>query len=83
MNHLEPLQNAADSNGLKVHEDLTQDKRKKIPKFFVSLNGISISPVLDYENMNHFILGFNKAVFICSHIFLIQDTQYRLLDRML
>jgi hypothetical protein len=61
MTELEALQNACD-NGLVVREYFTHDKRKTIKMYYATLNGNSISPVLDYENLNHFILGFNKAV---------------------
>ena len=61
MTELEALQNACD-NGISVREYFTQDKRKTIKMYYATLNGTSISPVLDYENLNHFILGFNKAV---------------------
>lgn len=61
MNELESLQNAATNVGLKVHEKLTHDKRRKAKCFYLTLNGSSISPVLDYSNLNHFILGFKKG----------------------
>jgi hypothetical protein len=61
MNELESLQNAATNLGLKVHEKWTHDKRRKVKRFYLTLNGSSISPVLDYSNLNHFILGFWKA----------------------
>lgn len=54
------LQNAADKIGLFIHIKHNTDKRKKKPLFFLSKNGVSISPVLDYLNMNHFILGYSK-----------------------
>ena len=56
------LQNAANNLGLFVHIKHETDKRKKTPLFFFFFNGVSISPVLDYSNMNHFILGYSKAV---------------------
>lgn len=61
---LEYLQNAvisANIAGLSIHAKQDEDKRKTTPKFFLNLNGASISPVLDYTNMNHFILGFSKG----------------------
>ena len=61
---LEYLKNAVISSnitGLQVHENFEQDKRKKINRFFLTINKISISPVLDYTNMNHFILGLSTA----------------------
>jgi len=56
----ESLQNAANNLGLTVHIKQENDKRKKTPLFFLSKNGVSISPVLDYSNINHFILGYSK-----------------------
>jgi hypothetical protein len=56
------LQNAASNvTGLIVHEKFFEDKRKKIKCYFLSLDGCCISPALDYENMNYFILGFLKC----------------------
>lgn len=64
MDKINALQNAANScgiDGLKVNIKFSQDKRKKVEMFFLTLNGTCISPVLDYCNMNHFILGFTRA----------------------
>ena len=57
---LEALNNALVSmnlKGLEVRQYIQHDNRKKIGKFFLILNGTSISPTLNYDNMNHFILG--------------------------
>ena len=54
------LQNALNSFGLKnviLHEKQYSDKRKKVSKFFLQDGAKTISPVLDYNEMNHFILG--------------------------
>jgi hypothetical protein len=60
-NQLQALNNAANSIGLKVFEKFVQDKRKTITKYFVQ-NGINtISPVLDYNNCNMFLLGIIKC----------------------
>ena len=58
---LESLQNAATPLSLEVHEKWTDDKRRTVKFFFLTLNGKIISPVLDYSNLNHFILGFTKG----------------------
>jgi hypothetical protein len=61
---LESLTNAANSNKiapLTVHECLQNDKRKTVKRYFLNAFGKSVSPELNYENMNHFILGFNNA----------------------
>jgi hypothetical protein len=61
MNEIEALQNAANATnleGIVVHEYLIQDKRKSIKRYFVNLtNHGTISPNLDYEQMNHYLLG--------------------------
>lgn len=67
--YLESLQNAANSvklSGLQVYHRHFEDRRKQTPMFYLCLNGATISPVLDYQNLNHFILGFSKAVNLYS-----------------
>ena len=57
---IEALQNALQYLGLKninLHEKQYNDKRKKVSKFFLQCGVKTISPVLDYNEMNHFILG--------------------------
>ena len=57
---LEALNNALNYFGLKnviLHEKQYSDKRKKVSKFFLQQGSETISPVLDYNEMNHFILG--------------------------
>lgn len=64
MNELQALKNAVESAntiGLSVNEWLTNDKRKTAKRYFLQLGPTSISPVLDYEQMNCFLLGFIKA----------------------
>ena len=56
----EALENALNWFGLKniiLHEKQYSDKRKKVSKFFLQQGAKTISPVLDYNEMNHFILG--------------------------
>lgn len=68
---LQALQNAVistDFPGLNVFEKPFEDGRKTIKKYFLNINNQTISPVLDYENMNHFILGFSKAKSILTRI---------------
>ena len=52
--------NAADRFGGIVKPYYFEDKRKST-KYVLAIAGVSISPVLDYENLNYFILGFIKA----------------------
>lgn len=63
------LQNAASNvPGLIVHEKIFEDKRKTIKHFFLTLNGLSISPALDYEQMNCYLLGFLKCYNLKKYI---------------
>ena len=64
LTELQALQNAANFfNGI-VHEYYQEDKRRTTKKFYLTLWGSSLrtSPVLDYEQMNHFILGYRAAI---------------------
>ena len=57
---LEALNNGLSYFGLKnviLHEKQYSDKRKKVSKFFLQQGAKTISPELDYNEMNHFILG--------------------------
>jgi hypothetical protein len=56
------LQNAANICGLIISEWHYEDKRKA-SKFVARLpNGIVVSPTLDYNSLNHFLLGFNECL---------------------
>ena len=57
---MEALQNALNSfglNNLTIYPKISVDKRVKTPKFFLNYGFQTISPVLNYENMNSFIKG--------------------------
>ena len=57
---LEALNNSLSYFGFKniiLHKKQYSDKRKKVSKFFLQQGSETISPVLDYNDMNHFILG--------------------------
>ena len=57
---MEALQNALNSFGLTnltLYPKLFEDKRLKSPKFFLNNGYQTISPVLNYNEMNCFILG--------------------------
>ena len=57
---LEALNNAVSYFGLKnviLHVKQYNDNRRKVSKFFLQDGAKTISPVLDYNEMNHFILG--------------------------
>jgi hypothetical protein len=59
---IELLQLAANGIGLVIKEWYNEDKRKKVPMFFATSNGTTVSPVLNYPNLNHFLLGWHKAI---------------------
>lgn len=64
-NKIEALQNAVNSmkvQGMELYIKQTQDKRKKINRYFLTLNKTTISPVLDYTQMNHFIMGLSRGL---------------------
>ena len=57
---LEALNNALQYLGLKninLYEKQYSDNRKKVSKFFLQQGVKTISPVLNYNEMNCFILG--------------------------
>lgn len=60
---IQALQNMANhaGHGLTVHLNLFQDKRRTVQKYFATIDSCSISPVLDYERMNCFLMGFARA----------------------
>ena len=61
---LDALNNSLSYFGLKninLYEKQYSDKRKKVSKFFLQQGAETISPVLDYENMNYFIMGMGAS----------------------
>ena len=57
---LEALNNSLSYFGLKkinLYEKQYSDKRKKVSKFFLQDGSKTISPALNYNEMNNFILG--------------------------
>ena len=60
---LEALQNAANDLGLTIHQKpFFEDKRKTVKKYFAQRGSNTVSPVLDFKNLNHFLLGWNNAL---------------------
>ncbi len=55
MTEIESLQNAADDLGLII----MQQQGKK--KYFAVKLGVVISPTLNYDKLNHFLLGYRAA----------------------
>ena len=62
MNEIQALQNFGDNLNIVIKDTYTTDKRKTIKKYIATFNGASISPTLSYEQMNHFLLGYSKAM---------------------
>lgn len=54
---IQSLQNFGDTLGLKIHQKFVQDRRATIKKYYATLNGSSVSPVLDFEQLNCFMIG--------------------------
>ena len=59
--HSQYLQNAANNIEAFIHIKHEQDKRKTVAKYFLTINGTTVSPVLTYNEMNHFLLGWIKC----------------------
>lgn len=57
---LQYLQNAANDLGLTIRQKYQEDDRRTVGKYFAEHDGISISPVLNYEQLNHFLLGWRR-----------------------
>jgi hypothetical protein len=58
----EALKNMAEGLGVEVHQKQSDDKRKTVARFFIQKGVATISPVMDYTEANHFLLGFRKAL---------------------
>jgi flavorubredoxin len=59
----EALQNAANDLNLIIVEHQAHDKRKTVGKYFaIDSKFTSVSPTLDYEQLNHFLLGYRRAM---------------------
>lgn len=59
---LTALTNAAHTvPGLTVHPVFQEDKRKTVPLFTVNYCGSSVCGRLNYDQANHFLIGFIKA----------------------
>lgn len=64
LNELEALQNACNQiDGLEAHKVFNQDKRKKVNKYYLTLNGTTLSGQMLYMECNMFILGFVKGYY--------------------
>lgn len=61
LTELQALQNAADDLGLTVHQKYINDKRRTIGLYFANKGNETVSPVLDYDQLNHFLLGWHKC----------------------
>ena len=56
----EALQNFANNFGMKVHVKWNEDKRRKTT-FFLEEGNETISPCLDYNGLNCFMLGYLRC----------------------
>ena len=61
-NKLEALNNFARRLNLEAHHQPANDGRMKVDKFFIQRGKETVSPTLDYEGINHFLLGWSKAI---------------------
>ena len=62
MNELQALKNAAANVNLFVFEAPQTDRRIKERKYFLTTAELkTVSPVLNYDRLNHFIFGFIEA----------------------
>lgn len=59
---IEALQNAANDLGIEIRTKYQEDRRRSINKYFAMYKGNSVSPVLDYDQMNYFLLGWRNAI---------------------
>ncbi len=63
MNELEALQNFGERLGLTIKKCHNEDKRKTIKQYFaMNSDMVIVSPPLDYEQLNHFLLGWNNCL---------------------
>jgi len=69
---LQALQNVANATniiGLTIYERLTNDKRRTTKKYFAHISEYgTISPNLDYEQLNHFLHGMNKGIKLTNNL---------------
>ncbi len=64
LEQLQALQNMANSANSRITVHLRpyyDDKRRTVPKFYANIGNVTISPTLDYSNLNHFLLGYSSA----------------------
>ncbi len=62
-NKLQDLQNAANDFGIEIKIKFDDEVRKTVKRYlptryFATMDGVNISPVLVYEEMKCFLLGF-------------------------
>lgn len=64
LEQLQALQNMANSANSRITVHLRpyyDDNRRTVPKFYANIGNVTISPTLDYSNLNHFLLGYSSA----------------------
>jgi len=72
----EALQNFATSLGLTVNKFFTQDNRKKVNKWYLTKGKTSVSPVLNYDGLNNFMIGWINCLKETAAPELLQALQY-------
>jgi hypothetical protein len=60
-NERNALQNFATTIGLTIYEKIPEDKRRTVKMYFAQKGAQTISPVLNYDQMNHFLLGWARC----------------------
>ena len=59
---LQALNNFANRLNLEAHHRPSHDGRMKIDKLFIQKGKKTVSPVLEYEGINHFLLGWSRSM---------------------
>lgn len=57
---IKSLQNFADTIGMRVKKFYPYDCRRKVT-YYLTKDGVSVSPCLDYTGLNNFMLGYLQA----------------------
>ena len=63
------LTNMVRGYNLTIHQYHKGDKRRKTRRYFAQKEGETISPILNYEALNHFLLGWRKAKLDTAEMF--------------
>ena len=60
---IEALQNSADGLRIfmRIKEYFENDRRRTVKKYVAVINKTSVSPPLNYDKLNYFLLGWHKS----------------------